>query len=193
MWPSKYSLNSFTNKNTYDLPWASLEAQTVKNLPAMQETQVRSLGWEDPLGNGTAYHSSILAWIIPLTEEPARLQFMWSQRVRHNWLTNIFTHFHMICLMFPFSHHRDNLLFQECVNYILYRFAFTIQPMCQQSYPVSFENVACNIPQKLKSTADLESLFPTIGYRSRRIDLTHSATCHYQWEKNPASLNFYLV
>ena len=84
MWPSKYSLNSFTNKTTYDLPWASLEAQTVKNLPAMQETQVRSLGWEDPLGNGTAYHSSILAWIIPLTEEPARLQFMWSQRVRHN-------------------------------------------------------------------------------------------------------------
>ena len=60
MWPSKYSLNSFTNKNTYDLPCASLEAQTIKNLPAMQETQVRSLGWEDPLGKGMAYRSSIL-------------------------------------------------------------------------------------------------------------------------------------
>ena len=60
MWPSKYSLNSFTNKNTYDLLWASLEAQTIKNLPAMQETQVRSLGWEDPLGKGMAYRSSIL-------------------------------------------------------------------------------------------------------------------------------------
>ena len=47
--------------------WASLEAQLVKNLPAMQETRVRSLGWEDPLEKGTATHSSILAWKIPLT------------------------------------------------------------------------------------------------------------------------------
>ena len=62
MWPSKYSLNSFTNKTTNDLPWASLEAQTVKNLPAMQETQVRSLGWEDPLEKGMAIPSSILPW-----------------------------------------------------------------------------------------------------------------------------------
>ena len=47
--------------------WASLEAQLVKNLPAMQETWIRSLGWEDPLEKGTATHSSILAWRIPLT------------------------------------------------------------------------------------------------------------------------------
>ena len=47
--------------------WASLVAQLVKNLPAMQETWVRSLGWEDPLENGTATHSSILAWRIPWT------------------------------------------------------------------------------------------------------------------------------
>ena len=45
--------------------WASLVAQLVKNLPAMQETCVRSLGWEDPLGKGKATHSSILAWRIP--------------------------------------------------------------------------------------------------------------------------------
>ena len=45
-------------------------AQTVKNLPAMQETQVRSMGWEDPLEKGMATHSSILAWRIPWTEEP---------------------------------------------------------------------------------------------------------------------------
>ena len=56
-------------------------AQLVKNLPAMQETQVRSLGWEDPLEKGTVTHSSILAWRIPWTEEPGRLQNMESQRV----------------------------------------------------------------------------------------------------------------
>ena len=49
---------------------ASLVPQTVKNLPAMQETQVRSMGWEDPLEKGMAIHSSILAWRILWTEEP---------------------------------------------------------------------------------------------------------------------------
>ena len=52
---------------------ASLEAWMVKNLPEMQETQVQSLGWEDPLEKGMATHSSILAWRIPWTEEPGRL------------------------------------------------------------------------------------------------------------------------
>ena len=56
----------------------------VKNLPAMWETWVRSLGWEDPLEEGVAAHSSILAWRIPWTEEPGALQPMGSQRVRHN-------------------------------------------------------------------------------------------------------------
>ena len=59
-------------------------AQTVKNLPAMRETWVRSLGWEDPLEKGTAAHSSILAWRSPWTEEPRRLQSMGSQRVRQD-------------------------------------------------------------------------------------------------------------
>ena len=63
---------------------ASLVAQTVKNLPAMQETQVPSLGLEDPLVKGMATHSSITAWRTPWTEEPDRLQPMGSQRVRHN-------------------------------------------------------------------------------------------------------------
>ena len=49
-------------------------AQLVKNPPAMRETWVRSLGWEDPLEKGTATHSSILAWRIPWTEKPGRLQ-----------------------------------------------------------------------------------------------------------------------
>ena len=54
---------------------ASLEAQTVKNLPAVRETWIRSLGHEDPLEKRMATHSSILAWKIPWTEEPGRLQF----------------------------------------------------------------------------------------------------------------------
>ena len=53
--------------------WASLMAHMVKNLPAMWETWVRSLAWEDPLKKGMATHSSILAWRFPWTEEPGRL------------------------------------------------------------------------------------------------------------------------
>ena len=63
---------------------ASLVAQTVKNLPAMQENQVQSLGWEDPLEKGMATHFNILAWKIPWTEEPGGLQSMGSKRVEHN-------------------------------------------------------------------------------------------------------------
>ena len=59
-------------------------AQTVKNLPAMQETLVQSLGWEDPLKKGMATHCSILAWRIPRTEEPVGLQSVESQRIRHD-------------------------------------------------------------------------------------------------------------
>ena len=58
-------------------------AQTVKNLPAIEETLLQSLGQEDPLEKETATHSSILAWKIPWTEEPVGLQSMGSQRVRH--------------------------------------------------------------------------------------------------------------
>ena len=64
--------------------WASLVAQLAKNLPAMQETWVRSLVWEDPLEEGMATHSTILPWRIPWTEEPDGLQSMGLQRVRHN-------------------------------------------------------------------------------------------------------------
>ena len=84
--------NNFTigrNKNgnlvsKWAKDWASLVAQLVKNLPAVRETQVRSLGWEDPLEKEMATHSSILAWKISWTEEPRGLQSMGSQRVGHN-------------------------------------------------------------------------------------------------------------
>ena len=63
---------------------ASLMAQMVKRLPAVRETQVRSLGWEDPLEKEMAAHSRTPAWKMPWTEEPGRLQSMGSQRVGHD-------------------------------------------------------------------------------------------------------------
>ena len=66
------------------LKGASLVAQMVKNLPAMQEIWVQLLGWEDPLEKGMATHCSILVWRIPWTEEPDGLQPMGSPRVGHD-------------------------------------------------------------------------------------------------------------
>jgi len=71
--------------------WASLMAQMVENPPPMQETWVPSLSWEDPLEKGKATYSSILAWRIPWTKEPAWLQSMGLQRVRHHWVTFTFS------------------------------------------------------------------------------------------------------
>ena len=84
LFPTYKTLNM--NYNYLPFLWASLVAQLVKNPPAMWETWVRSLGWEDPLEKGKATHSRILAWRIPWT--------VWSmglQRVEHEWAT--FTHF----------------------------------------------------------------------------------------------------
>ena len=68
----------------FQYSWASLVAQIIKNLPAVQETWVQSLGWEDPLEEGMATHPSVLAWRIPLTEGLGALQSIGSQRVKHN-------------------------------------------------------------------------------------------------------------
>ena len=65
----------------FQYSWASLVGQIVKNPPAMRETWVRSLGWEDPLEEGIVTHSSIPAWRIPWTEEPGGLQSMGLWRV----------------------------------------------------------------------------------------------------------------
>ena len=74
---------------------ALLVAQMAKNLLAMQETWVQSLGQEDSLEKGMAIHSSILSWRIPWTEEPGGLQSRGSQRVGHNWEANTHTHTHI--------------------------------------------------------------------------------------------------
>ena len=74
---------------SYDSVWTSPVAQTVKHLPTVWETWVRSLGQEDSLEKEMAIHSSILAWKIPWTDEHSRLQSMGSQRVRHDWVTSL--------------------------------------------------------------------------------------------------------
>ena len=73
---------------SFSPPWTSLVAQMAKCLPTMQDTRVQSLGWEDFLEKEMATHSSVLAWKIPWTEEPGRLQSMGSQRVGYNWTTS---------------------------------------------------------------------------------------------------------
>ena len=81
--------------------YASLVALMVKKLPAVWETWVQSLGWEDPLGDLPVFHSSILAWRIPMAEEPGGLESMESQRVGHNWVTTLtLTQLNTITLIF---------------------------------------------------------------------------------------------
>ena len=86
----------------------SLVAQTIKNLPAMQETRVLSLGQEDPLEKGMATHSSILTWRIPWTEEPGRQQSMEPQRVGHNKANNTLRDEWLLA-----SSHTEDKIFQK--------------------------------------------------------------------------------
>ena len=89
------TLSSMTHNFSFIFPFlclcgifgASLVAQLVKNMPAVQETCVQSLGWEDPLKKEMATHSSILVWEIPWTKEPGGLYPMGVARVRHNLAT----------------------------------------------------------------------------------------------------------
>ena len=71
-------------------------AQTVKNLTAMQETWVRPLGWEDPLEEEMATYSSVLAWRIPRTQEPGRLQAMGGTESDTTWRLNSFSFIHSV-------------------------------------------------------------------------------------------------
>ena len=93
---------------------ASLVAQSVKHLLAMRETWVRSLGREDPLEKDMVTHSSTLAWKIPWTEEPGRLQSMGSQRVGHAWATSfsLFTFHTLYALLNSHNPSKEVLLIQ---------------------------------------------------------------------------------
>ena len=86
---SNIHISYIMNRKYSQYVWASQMAQTVKNLPAMQEIQIWSLGWEDPLEKGMATHSSILAGRIPWTQGPDGSVGL--QRVRHHWATCTFT------------------------------------------------------------------------------------------------------
>ena len=87
LFPKPWQLREQYKGQKPSLPWIYLVAQSVKNPPAIQETRVQSLGWEDPLEKGMATHSSILAWRIPWAEEPGGLQSVGLQRVRHDLVT----------------------------------------------------------------------------------------------------------
>ena len=94
--------------------WSSLVAQRGKNPPAVQETQIQSLGWEDPLEKGMTTHSSILAWRNPWTEEPGRLQSMGSKESdKTEWLTLSFKKYGMNLLQEggPLQGPKQGLLF----------------------------------------------------------------------------------
>jgi len=102
----------------------SLVAQIVKNLPAVQETWVWSLGLEDPLEKGMATHFSILAWRIPWTEEPAGPKSMGSQRVGQDWVTFTFSAFVILGFQeIDFMEYWNNIMntFEStCVPYSCY-------------------------------------------------------------------------
>ena len=100
-----------TSSWKYIIVW-SLVAQTVKRLPTMQETWVRTLGQEDPLEKEMATHSSILAWKMPWTEEPGWLLSMGSQRVGHNWATSL----HFALQAFPKAPTQRSLSFSSSKN-----------------------------------------------------------------------------
>ena len=99
----------------------SLVAQMIKNLPAMWETQVQSLGWEDPLEKGMATHPSILAWRIPWTEEPGGLRSVGLQRARHDWATNTFIQYLSWKMSFFWNHVWVDEVKRRCTVEVVWR------------------------------------------------------------------------
>ena len=114
--PLETSIEFFLSNPWFDFQLhklvASLVAQMVKHLPAVQETQVWLLHWEGPLEKGMATHSSILIWRIPWIEEPGRLQSMGSQRVRHDWVTNTFT-FHKLTQWSELKREKTSIVYES--------------------------------------------------------------------------------
>ena len=117
-------------------------AQTVKRLPAMWETRVRFPGWEDPLEKAMAPHSSTLAWKIPWTEEPDRLQSMGSQRVRHDWATSISLFTFTLHIVKLFKKHLGQLFVKGCLpilssllHLLFSAFGHQVNPMAGVGHP----------------------------------------------------------
>ena len=132
-----------SNICTFFLYPASLVAQTVKHLPAMWDTWVRSLGRVDPLEEEMATHSSTLAWKIPWTEEPGGLQSMRSQRVRHDWATSLSFFFipYLIFFFSPFLYIQKHLLMIYYIEIISLVHFFYFQSLLACLFKMQF-NVA---------------------------------------------------
>ena len=126
-------------------PAASLVAHRLKQLPEMRETQVWSLGREDPLEKEVATHSSILAWRIPWREEPGRLQSMGSQRVGHDWATSLSLSFlscHLGGSLWPMSQWEEWLRLMNPVIQFYFCLLLTLfMFFLRQSFPLS-ENLS---------------------------------------------------
>ena len=118
----------------------------LKHLPAMQETRVWSLGQENPLEKQMASHSSILAWRIPWTEEPVRLQSLGLQRVGHNWATNTCTsaraHTHTPRVFQVFYLFLGQLVISQGMHPFIYIITWTdIKLVIVPSYPFTVINI----------------------------------------------------
>ena len=121
-WRYKVSCEYDADVKLILINWTSLIAQMVKHLPVMQETQVWSLDWEDPLEKEEATHSSILAWKIPWTEDPGRLQSMQLQRVGHDWVTHTHTSSgcQILCskvMIFLFQFYWETIEIYPCIKF----------------------------------------------------------------------------
>ena len=139
--------------------WASLVAQLVRNPPAMQETWVWSLGWEDPMEEGMATHSCILVCRIPWTEEPGRLQSMGLQRVRYDWATKHMAQHSMIILTSAASSFRSRSVVLTLVCTLqspekLYKNTNPWIPLSE--ILIWSENLRCNQDWKLLSQRNSE-------------------------------------
>ena len=139
----KWIWSTWYTGGTHGYYWASLVAQMVTNLPAVQETWARSLGWrKDPLEKGMATHSSIHAWEIPWTEEPGGLLSMKLQRVGHNWACT-HTHTH--------THHFNSYSFllssrSELSPLCLFSFFFNLKMLVV--FKTNFRDLLSNLPFK---------------------------------------------
>ena len=145
--------------------WASLVAEMVKNLPAMQATQVWSLGREDPLQKEIATHSSILVWEIPWTEKFGGIQSMGLQRVRHDWATNIFHLYYFLDSTYKWY-------------YIVFIFFWFISPSirsisCCWKWQCFIPFYGLYMPYPLKPVVCCWTLgfFPCLGYHSEAMNI----------------------
>ena len=156
--------------------WACLVAQMVKNPPAAQEIWVQSLGLEDLLEKEMATHSSILAWRIPQTEEPDRLQSMGSQRVGHDRVTNIFT-LKLVITQIPLVWHS-----YQCNKYKVFFFIFflfSFHRTCSSACKSLWVWIILTGWHSFLFTSSLHCFQTSLSKLQRNI--RNSVTCIYHW------------